>query len=642
MGSDHQSAGYTRDGAPPRLLLCVLSLTLFLLAAPVAASARVPKSFVGMRADGPLFDRHVNLGHQFDVMAASGVGSLRMAFVWAAAEPYRSWAEVPHAKLAQFKDVDNVPISFTATDAVVGLAAQHRLSILPVILGTPGWAAGASAPGSYSLPCSNETYARYVGALVRRYGPHGSFWSTHPQIRRVPIRMWQVWNEPNLDLYWPIQPFESSYVALLRAAHDAIKRADPGAKVVLAGMPNFVWQYVADIYAVPGARKLFDAVAVHPFTAQPAGVITILQRVRDVMNQAGDSHKPMLATEVSWPSSVGESSQDFGFETTEAGQASRLAALLPNARGRSERAATARLLLLHLGRSGAPRRQVVLLRGPVSPHQQTCREAGICGLSTGCARDRTLTRSTSTATASATAMPAAGSCGRGPPPRFASQLRLRRCPPHLGESDELAPLPRSGLSDYSLDRHPGCERQRLRGVIGQSSTRSEPAGDDIVARPRQPFERLAAERTVGRVRAVVQDPSLGPEPRRHSGRGGLQPEVEVLAVQEDPPVERSEPAKRVGAREERAADRPPHLPRLERSPGSHTGAEAAGCQGGRDDCARQIRPRSRQRVDGVLARTVGREHERSEQALRAIWAQRFRGKRAQRVIEQLDVGVEQD
>ena len=77
------------------------------------------------------------------------------------------------------------------------------------------------------------------------------------------------------------------------------------------------------------SKQYFDAVAVHPFTAQPAGVITILQRVRDVMDRAGDTAKPILATEISFPSAQGKSSQHFGFETTEAGQAAKLAQLLP-------------------------------------------------------------------------------------------------------------------------------------------------------------------------------------------------------------------------------------------------------------------------------------------------------------------------
>jgi len=142
--------------------------------------------------------------------------------------------------------------------------------------------------------------------------------------------MWQIWNEPNLAPYWAIQPnFESSYVALLRAAHNAIKSADPRARVILAGMVNASWESIAQIYKVRGARRLFDVVGVHPYTHYPQGVITILTDVRQVMNAAGDTRKPIVADEVGWNSSAGKSPQHFGIETSEAGQARNLAALLP-------------------------------------------------------------------------------------------------------------------------------------------------------------------------------------------------------------------------------------------------------------------------------------------------------------------------
>ncbi len=103
-----------------------------------------------------------------------------------------------------------------------------------------------------------------MSALVERYEPDGTFWQTHHP--KVPIRMWQIWNEPNLKVFWDKQPFQRSYVSLLRAAHSAIKQADPNAKVVLASMPNFSWKQLAGIYKIHGARKLFDVVGVHPYT----------------------------------------------------------------------------------------------------------------------------------------------------------------------------------------------------------------------------------------------------------------------------------------------------------------------------------------------------------------------------------------
>jgi hypothetical protein len=257
-------------------------------------------------------------------MVASGVESVRVAFDWSAAQPYRSWSDVPPSAVGEFQDVGGIPTNFAQTDELVGLAAQRGLQVLPTVLYTPGWDAAPHVPWVLGVPASNAPYANFLKALVNRYGPSGSFWGGSG-VRYRPIRMWQIWNEPDIPSFWPPRPFFASYVALLRAAHAAIKSADPGAQVVLAGMPNYSWQYLSGIYKVHGARGAFDVVAVHPYTAQPQGVITILSLVRGVMNSAGDTQKPILATELSWASSNGRQ----GWETNRAGQATRLASLLP-------------------------------------------------------------------------------------------------------------------------------------------------------------------------------------------------------------------------------------------------------------------------------------------------------------------------
>jgi hypothetical protein len=316
-----------RRGSVVALLVAALTLTVF----AAVAEAHVPNGFVGVMVDGPLWPTtapKVNLSRQFDKMVADGVENVRVVFDWQAAEPYKSWSDVPASQAAEFTDVNGVPINFTQLDEIVGLAAARRLSLLPVVLYAPGWDAAKHSSRVFPIPRRDAPYGRFMSALVERYGPDGTFWQTHH--RKVPIRMWQIWNEPNLKVFWDKQPFQRSYVSLLRAAHNAIKQADPNAKVVLAGMPNFSWKQLAGIYKIHGARKLFDVVGVHPYTKQPQGVITILEKVRKVMDQAGDRDKPMVADEISWPSSLGKTSgNEFDFATTERGQAKNIAALLP-------------------------------------------------------------------------------------------------------------------------------------------------------------------------------------------------------------------------------------------------------------------------------------------------------------------------
>ena len=325
--------------APRRSVVFATLLVLLALAAiPSAASARVSQGFAGVTLEGPLYpdtDAHLSLTHEMDRMVASGVESVRATFNWSSAQPYASWSDVPASKMGQFvAGPGNVPTDFTITDQLVTLAAQHRLSVLPVVVYAPFW----DRTGGRLQPANNGPYAQFLTALIARYGPNGSFWASHPQVPRQPIRAWQVWNEPDVSLYWTHpENFQPSYVALLKAAHDAIKHADPGATVVLAGMPNYSWEYLKGIYRIKGARSLFDVVAVHPYTNEPAGVVSILYRVRQVMNSYGDGRKSILASEIGWPSALYQSHQKYGYKTTEAGQASKTAALLPMLAGNRSR-----------------------------------------------------------------------------------------------------------------------------------------------------------------------------------------------------------------------------------------------------------------------------------------------------------------
>jgi arabinogalactan endo-1,4-beta-galactosidase len=285
-----------------------------------------------MMVDGPLYPvtaPGIDFNAQFAKMAAAGVQSVRAVFDWSFAQPYRQWSDVPAADLDQFADERGIPTRFSEMDEIVAAAASQGMSVLPVILYTPGWAAGPHPNQDFAIPKGTQPYANFVAALVDRYGPGGTFWLTHSPA--VPIRMWQIWNEPNISVFWWKHPYQRSYVKLLHAAHDAIKHRDPGAKVVLAGLPNFSWIQLGKLYKVRGVSKWFDVAAVHPYTKTPTGVITILQKARQVMDQNGDRNKQIVADEISWPSSRGKTDHNVGFDfaTTERGQARKLAKMLP-------------------------------------------------------------------------------------------------------------------------------------------------------------------------------------------------------------------------------------------------------------------------------------------------------------------------
>jgi hypothetical protein len=298
-----------------------------MLAMPAFAHAQVPRGFVGMDLDGPIFYKHVNQARQFKRMVANGVESVRVVFNWSQAEPYPNWDYVPLGQIGRFA-ADAVPTDFSATDAIVAQAARRHLTVLPVVIYSPFWDSVKHPPSALGIPRRDGPYASYLRLLIGRYGPHGTFWSSHRKIPKIPIRMWQIWNEPNVGHFWPILPsYVPGYVRLLKAAHRAIKRADPKAKVVLAGMPDYVWEEMRKLYKA-GAKRYFDVVAIHPYTKDPQGVITIVQVVRQVMDRYGDSRKPIMLTELGWPSARHHARPAFDFEENNAGQASKLTDVL--------------------------------------------------------------------------------------------------------------------------------------------------------------------------------------------------------------------------------------------------------------------------------------------------------------------------
>jgi hypothetical protein len=321
---------------PARLIRRTLAAALAVAAlAPAsgAAAEPVPARFFGVVAEPDrLHDRELgpagtNLEGELDAMRGAGVGSMRMSFFWARIQPYRTWEDIPPGGRRDFTDVGGRPYAFAETDRLVAGAAARGIEVLPVLLWSPAWAAKYRNEFA-SPPKDPRAFAEFAAVLAARYGPDGSFWRENPGLARVPIRDWQVWNEPTMIGFWLDQPFAKAYVALLRATRPALRRVDPRARVVLAGLVYDSPGALRSIYRA-GGRRYFDVVGLHPFTLHVRDVVALIERARAVMRANGDARKPALVTELSWPSARGKVARRYGYEVDEAGQAQRVAAALP-------------------------------------------------------------------------------------------------------------------------------------------------------------------------------------------------------------------------------------------------------------------------------------------------------------------------
>ncbi len=322
--------------------MAVVALTSAAAAAASAAGRSVPQGFVGVNWNGPLDGTALDGDSETRLMVRSGIESARFPIYWNLAQPYASWTDVPAGQRGRFVDVGGVPTDFSGSDRTVALAAARRVNALPVVLLSPSWAA-RDRTQRWSPPSDPATYARFLGALVRRYGPNGSFWAARPDLPRRPLRDWQVWNEPGQRFFWAPKPSAKGYVTLLRASRKAIRKADPKARVVLAGLNALAWKALSGLYAA-AARGLFDVAAVHPYSLKVGNVVRIIELFRRVMVKHGDRSLPIVVTEFGWPSSFSTTGRIYGFEMTERGQAKRATEVLPRLAAERRRLGIRRVL----------------------------------------------------------------------------------------------------------------------------------------------------------------------------------------------------------------------------------------------------------------------------------------------------------
>ena len=254
------------------------------LVAPGSASA-VTRDFFGVQADT---GSEPMSGDDFNRMADARSGTLRLSFDW------------NRVQGSEGGDYD-----WTFYDETMRRAARAGVNVLSVLAGSPSFAAERPSYPPMSEP-GRAAYRAFVGAVVRRYGNNGSFWAENPDVPYTPIRSHQVWNEPNLKSWWNGRPSARQYGAFLRYVVPEIRAADPGAEVVLAGLPESrlgirMTTYLKSLYrSSRSIRSYFDVVAIHPYARDHRGVEGALIRIRRLMNENRDRRTKIWITESGW------------------------------------------------------------------------------------------------------------------------------------------------------------------------------------------------------------------------------------------------------------------------------------------------------------------------------------------------------
>jgi hypothetical protein len=302
------------------LLLCsCLVVALVAGAQPGAAKPRIPapKGFFGIDPQGTLTDQDALY------MKAGGIETVRWPLAWNGVQPAANGA-----------------FNWAAFDPVVEVASRHGLKVLPFIYGTPSWIDSKYTKLPVDSGRAKRAWSSFLEAVVRRYGPGGEFWKLHapgvqyvPEIGRpMPIRTWQIWNEANF-FYFAFPATPQRYVKLLKISSPAIKRVDPGAKVILSGlfgeptakgsrgMP--ATEFLDAVYRTPGIKRFFDGVSLHPYAAFSQDLEVMTEALHEVTIENQD-RVPLYVTEMGWGSQ--NNFKQVAFEQGPRGQVKQLKA----------------------------------------------------------------------------------------------------------------------------------------------------------------------------------------------------------------------------------------------------------------------------------------------------------------------------
>lgn len=184
-------------------------------------------------------------------------------------------------------------------DRLVNSASSEDLELIAIVDYFPPWA---------NVDTDTSFWYNYVYEASLRYIPQG-------------VVVWEMWNEPNINNFWPNPNVQDYVEKILKPGSNAIRQAasDLNIPVIVLtgglapaatdGTNISQVDFVSGIYE-NGAADYFDALGQHPYCwpLDPSIPDTYnwflnTQELRDVMIANGDESKKIWGTEMGWPTS---------------------------------------------------------------------------------------------------------------------------------------------------------------------------------------------------------------------------------------------------------------------------------------------------------------------------------------------------
>ena len=161
---------------------------------------------------------------------------------------------------------------------------EYGITLIPYICYTPSWNSTGDTTNFWNhTPKDYEAFGDFIFALVSRYKDR--------------IKSWELWNEPDIKEYW--SGTAADLAKLTKVGAEAVRKADPGAIVVLAGLAGHT-EFTRTLFRDLNISPYVDVVNCHSYYETWNGdpletIVPYVNTLADIITQYGNKQALWMA-----------------------------------------------------------------------------------------------------------------------------------------------------------------------------------------------------------------------------------------------------------------------------------------------------------------------------------------------------------
>jgi polysaccharide biosynthesis protein PslG len=206
---------------------------------------------------------------EMKMIADAGFRWVRMDFKWDATERERGRYD------------------FSAYDRLMAALQDYNIHALFILdYGNPLYDNGAPP----RTPAAREAFARWAVAAAKRFSGRGV--------------VWELYNEPNHQIFWPPRPNVSEYVELALVVGEAFRTSVPSERLIGPAISEFDFPFLEACFRA-GLLDYWTAVSVHPYLRSDPEMVAseycrlrqMIARVRTPTSRGSERVIPIISSE---------------------------------------------------------------------------------------------------------------------------------------------------------------------------------------------------------------------------------------------------------------------------------------------------------------------------------------------------------